>query len=132
MSQENVEVVRRVVAVLNSGDFEAIDELVDPSWEWHSAVEAPGAGVYRGRDAVKAFGYEFVEQWQEYRLEVERLIESDDRVLVLARVRARGKGSGAPIDRFIAYLNTLRNGKLLRTQVLLDRDKALEAAGVRE
>src|SRR6266513_6216038 len=95
MSQQNVEVVRRVVAVLNSGDFEAIDELADPSWEWHSAREAPGLGVYRGRQAVKAFGYEFVAQWQEYRLDIERLVELDDRVLVLARVLEGGGQRGA-------------------------------------
>jgi ketosteroid isomerase-like protein len=127
-----VEVARRVVDVLNTQDFEAIDKWADPSYEWHSAREMPEAAVHRGVDAVKTFGYEFIEQWEEYRLEVERYVESGDRVLVLARVRARGKGSGASIDRFIAYLNTLRDGKLIRTQVFLDRQEALEAVGLRE
>src|SRR3954454_18851303 len=109
MSQRNLEAARRVVALFNARDFEAIKEVADPAYEWHTAREMPEPAVYRGLDAVKAFGYEFIEQWEEYRLEVERLVDRGDQVLVMCRVQARGKGSGVPVDRFMGYLNTLRD-----------------------
>ena len=132
MSQENVETARRAIAAFNERDLGAFDELADPSWEWHTSMEMPEAAVHHGRDAVKAFGYEVLDQWEEFELDIERLIDSGDRVLVLCRVRAIGKGSGVRVNRFIAYLTTLRDGKLIRTDVFLDRQAALAALGLSE
>jgi ketosteroid isomerase-like protein len=51
-------------------------------------------------------------------------------VLVLARTYVRGKGSGVEVDIPVAHLLTLREGKVTRFEVILDRDQALEAAGL--
>jgi hypothetical protein len=47
-------------------------------------------------------------------------------------VRAIGKDSGVRVNRFIDYLMTLRDGKLIRTDVFLDRQAALDAVGLSE
>jgi ketosteroid isomerase-like protein len=37
-----------------------------------------------------------------------------------------------PLDTHVAFVWTVRNGKLVRNQVFMDRREALEAAGLRE
>jgi len=48
------------------------------------------------------------------------------------RVSGRGKASGADFETHIWSLNGVRDGKLLSSQMYLQRTQALEAAGLRE
>jgi uncharacterized protein len=133
MSQENVEIIRLATAAFNSGGFDGVlDRFALPEYEWHSAEGVPGAGVYRGREAVKGYVREFLASWRSYSLEEERIVEVGDRVLALVHVRAEGKASGVVLDVAVAYLHTLRDGKLARTEVFFDRREALEAVGLSE
>lgn len=52
----------------------------------------------------------------------------DNRVLVTGKVRARGRGSGTPIDQLAVWLVTMRDGKGERFEAFLDREEALRAA----
>jgi ketosteroid isomerase-like protein len=64
---------------------------------------------------------------------MEELIDgTGDRVLAMARVVARGKGSGAPVLQPIFSAFTVRNGKVARIEDHTERADALEAAGVSE
>jgi uncharacterized protein len=56
----------------------------------------------------------------------------DERVLVLVRVHAEGKGSGVPVELRNAHEFTIRDGMLVRFKVYGDRAEALEAAGLSE
>jgi hypothetical protein len=49
MSQENVEIVRRFVDVYNRRDFEGMIELIDPTFEFRSALRCVGVGLPRLR-----------------------------------------------------------------------------------
>jgi ketosteroid isomerase-like protein len=53
-----------------------------------------------------------------------------DRVLVLARQTGRGRRSGIVTERELAYLCTVRNGKIARFEAYWDRSDALRAAGL--
>jgi hypothetical protein len=44
----------------------------------------------------------------------------------------RGKGSGVPVKGPLAYLVTLRDGRIIEWCLFGDRSKALEAAGLSE
>jgi ketosteroid isomerase-like protein len=55
-----------------------------------------------------------------------------DRVLVLGRLKARGKGSGAPVDTQYAGIFDFRGDKIWRYRVYLDRAEGLRAAGLCE
>lgn len=92
----------------------------------------PGGGLHQGVDAVKSFGQEFFDTWQVYALEEERITGTDETVVVLAHVRAEGKASGVTLDGPIAYVHTVRDGKLARTEVFLEHGQALEAVGLAE
>ena len=53
MSQENVEIVRRLYEVQGAHGLDAAFELVDPGLEWQTSPNLPDAGTYRGREEVR-------------------------------------------------------------------------------
>jgi ketosteroid isomerase-like protein len=132
MSQENVETVRRGLDAINRGDIDYVERVAHPDYEFENAPGVPGGGHYRGRDAVKAFGRDFFETWESYTIEADQILDAGETVVVLGRVHAVGKGSGATVDSPVAYVHTLRDGKLTHTRSFLSHDEALEAAGLRE
>ena len=131
MSQENVEIVRRVIAALNERDVEGYlarctddIELVSPI----AAIE----GSSRGPEGIREFFAGLKEAADVFDLSVVRIEAVDDtRVLVFADLRFRSQG-GVPLTQPIANLYDLTGGRLRRVQVFLDRAEALEAAGLRE
>ena len=133
MSQENVEIVRRtMVEVANRRDVDALDDLATADYEWHNARDLPGGGVHRGREAVKAHLRDYLEMWEAYTLEEERVIDAGEQIVQLCQLHATGKGSGVTLDMPIAYVHTLREGKFARTMAFIHHAEALEAVGLRE
>jgi ketosteroid isomerase-like protein len=55
-----------------------------------------------------------------------------DRVLVLDRMKGRGKSSGAPIDQAYAGIFDFRGDRIWRSRVYFDRAEGLRAAGLSE
>ena len=131
MSQENVEVVRRALALYNRRDFEALEALNHPDVEldW-SASRAPFAGVYRGWPEVLRFYKDvFVEAFEENVIEPERFIESNDSVVVpnIGRVRGRD-GIHAVVRSAIVF--EVRDGLIVRIRLYQETREALEAHGL--
>jgi ketosteroid isomerase-like protein len=62
MSQENVEIVRRVAEAFNRSDVAAMVEEHDPDVEWHPAMQTSLGGeatVYRGHEGLRAMMRDF-------------------------------------------------------------------------
>ena len=127
-----MEIVRRLYERWARGDFDVAD-LLDPEVEF-SRVGAEGGGVsglWRGLEEGWAGTVEYLSAFAEYRMEAERIIDVDDeRVLGLSRHTGRGKSSGAPIERELGEMITLRDGKIVRVDSYWDRAEALKAAGL--
>jgi len=70
--------------------------------------------------------------WSEWRFEPERFIDAGDRVVVSMRVVARGRASGAPIERTSTQVVAVRDGRMTLTRVYRDRSEALKAVGLAE
>ena len=62
---------------------------------------------------------------------VDRIIDAGEHVVVLTRIRARGRASGADVDAKVGAIFTLRDAKIVR-YVLTDSREALEAVGLPE
>ena len=145
MSEQNVETVR--------GYYEAVDrwlasywddprlpieqtpqlrevfDLLDPEaeWDWLFGLE-----TLRGHDQIRRAINDWLETVDGWRIAVEELIDgSEDRVLAILSVQARGRGSGAPADQRVFAVVTVRDGKLTRVHDHTERAKGLEAAGLR-
>jgi ketosteroid isomerase-like protein len=132
MSQENVEIVRRLTAAWERGDSKAVFALYDPAIVWES-----GAGVipgtYHGHKGVRRFFQEWLEAFETYQAQAEALIDAGDRVVVGYRGSARGKASGAEVRNWVFWL-VYRIGKGLVTHIETFESKAdaLEAVGLSE
>ena len=72
------------------------------------------------------------ENWEELKIVAEELRDLGDRVLVLGRLKGRGKASGAPVEGQFAGINDFRGDRMWRIRAYFDRAEALRAAGVSE
>ena len=133
MSQENVEIVRRLFERWATGDLTA--DSLDPDIEYSRiGAQTPDMeGRWLGRDQMSAAMREYLGAFSDLRIEAMRIIDlDDDRVLVLSRHTARGKQSGVPIEHEIGDLLTLQDGKIVRHDSYWNHGEALEAAGLSE
>ena len=130
MSEENVEIVRRVVEAFNEGGAEAAQELFADELEFHEPPEQPAPRVARGREeAVKMFG-EFEEAWEEHRTEPEEIrAVGSDKVILLSVEHFRGR-DGMEVSSPFGAVFTVSDGKIVRWQAFWDRQTALTAAGL--
>jgi ketosteroid isomerase-like protein len=129
MSEENVEILRKVYERWAGGDLTA--DCFDPDIEFSRiGAETPDMeGRWRGLDAVWAAMLDYIRAFSDLRIEAERIIDlGEDRVLVLSRQTGSGKLSGVPIDHQFGELFTLRDGKVLHYESYWNRADALEAA----
>lgn len=133
VSQENVEVVKRVIEAFNRRDVGAMAELTTADFEWFPALPGTVDGSrYRGRDGIEAYVGEIRETWEELLLVGQDFHDLGDRVLVLGRATGRGRSSGVPVDTAHAFLVELRGEQLSRVRTYLDHAAALRDAGLAE
>jgi ketosteroid isomerase-like protein len=145
MSQENVEIVRRIYAVMDlsvpgsvstiGGPLESIRNVIDPGIEWQGPREFPDlAETVYGYEGMAGYAAKIAEALDDYRMVPERFIDAGgDHVLVFSREGGRGKGSGAEVETHLtAHLWTLKDGKAIRMQSYWERADALEAVGLSE
>ncbi len=131
MSQENLEVVQRFAYCWSRGDWEGSEAFVDPDVEQHPTVGGvEGGRVLRGVDEIRRDYEEVEETWDEHRVEPEEFIDAGDRIVLLHREYQRGRSSGVELEIDAAVVFDLRDGRIVRVQGYMDRDAALEAAGV--
>jgi uncharacterized protein len=131
MSEENVEIVRRVYDAYLSGDFEAALAMIDPEVEWDGSIRPEGK-VYRGHDGIVEALRTWTGTWEAFRLEVEEIIDAGDHVIAVEQQSGRGKGSGLPLRQQNFSIFALREGRITRVVFARTRDEALEAAGLSE
>jgi ketosteroid isomerase-like protein len=140
MSQENVEVVRRMYALLHDRGAWRRGEYDDVFREYCSAdyelipprIYPDAATSYRGLEGVHQWQRLMDEIWVDWDFEGERFFDASDEVVVFVRTSGTARQSGAPVEISAAHVVTLLNGRVTRTKVFLDRQDALEAAGLRE
>jgi ketosteroid isomerase-like protein len=138
MSQENVEIMRRVFeefqAGIERGDLaDRLEETVADDSEFITAVPLEGRSVWRGREGFAEFMRAWTENFEDWSIRLERLIDAgDDRVVGLTHQSATGKASGAPVELNLGTVAELKDGRVVRMRNYLTYAEALEAAGLRE
>jgi ketosteroid isomerase-like protein len=133
MSQENVEIVRKMANVFRS-DPEAGLQCLDAEavMDW-TASRAPYSGVYRGHAEIRRMWQATSEAWDEWTTEIREAIELDRETVVLVTlVRARGKGSGILVEAHGASIWSLRDGKVTYAKLFQNKTEALAAVGLSE
>jgi ketosteroid isomerase-like protein len=139
VSQENVELVRRLYADLAStgsaDEFEqrmtdeALGAFLDPGIEWVPPPESLLAvDSYRGFDGTRRMWGEFLSTWDEYRVEVVKLEDAGEQVAAVVHIV--GRTHGLEVDETRSSLLTIRDGRVVRIQGFADPDGARQAVGL--
>jgi ketosteroid isomerase-like protein len=144
MSQENVEIVRSLLAPFDGINGAAIDwdaeviretlkRGVSPDIVLRTLESAPGLGVsdvYRGWDGLIRYYREWLEPFSEYYVKNLDYIEAGDCVVVPSQQWGVGGGSGARVEIELTFLYELRDGLITRVDQYDTLEEALEAAGL--
>src|SRR5436309_2435561 len=113
MSQENVEIVRRIY---ETGEFDryGYESLVSADCEFVNPSDAIEPGVRRGLDEIRAAqrraaaGFDFVEH------RASQFFDGGESVVAKVTFRARGATSGAELEQEEVHTWTFRDGKVVR------------------
>jgi ketosteroid isomerase-like protein len=133
MTPDNVSVVRQSFKAIGSRDIDGLIALYAPDVEFlpltGTRVESGG---YTGHAGVRAYFEEVGEVWDEMRPHADDVRTVGDQVVVLGGCLVRGRGSGAPSDTPMAWVITVRDGKITSHRGYRTREEALEAVGLSE
>jgi ketosteroid isomerase-like protein len=135
VSQENVKAFKRGLDAGNRGDVDGLLAELHPDIEWHSALHALMGGqqtVFRGHDGVRRMIGDLYETFAEVHIEMSEFRDLGDGLVAIGRTRTRGKASRVETKTPLAFVTAIREGKTISIRAYLDRDQALEAAGLSE
>lgn len=132
MSQENVEIMRRVIDAFNSGALDVALEDFAPAatLDW-SHSRGPNAGVYVGHDAMRRFWADMTGPFERQTFVAGEFIPHGERVVVPVVGRMTGRG-GVEVEAKTAVVATFRDGRVVRLTMYQDKPEALKAVGLRE
>ena len=128
MSDQNVEVVRRMYEARDSGDAAGALAQFHPEVVVDATARGD-AGIGQGREELAAIIAEWIGEFNEWREEVEEMRDLGDSVCVVATQRGRGYKSGVEVEARYALLFEVRDDKITRMTMFRGLSEALEAAG---
>ena len=136
MSQENVEIVKRLYDAWNRRDEDEFLALSDPEVEFVNSPTAIEPGTRCGANEVLAAARMQWDFLRDGRFEIDRIYDRGEEIIALGRLsRLMPEGDTRIEDQLLASW-TIRNGKVVRTEVLgfgkAEVEKALEAAALSE
>jgi ketosteroid isomerase-like protein len=133
MSQDNVELVRRLGQAFDAGGVEAVlqlyaeDVLIYPTGEW------PDDEVYRGHDGVRRLWHAWSDHFEDFSFEQQEIRDVGDRVVTLGEWRGRLKNSAVPIrEAWGVVTSDFRDGRIGEVRFFRSQRQALEAVGLAE
>jgi ketosteroid isomerase-like protein len=131
-------IARRVwqaYAAVNRRDFDLVLLGWDAESEYRPSADLMPPDVepiFHGHDGMRRRWRYWLDAFKDIGLDPEEVLDFGDRLLVTARQRGQGSGSGVAVSERVFQLFTLRRGLVVRQEDFLDRAKALEAAGLRQ
>jgi ketosteroid isomerase-like protein len=136
MSQENLEVVRRMAQVWNQAGWNGVAEqgLLHPEVEYHDDRKWPEARSAVGPSALVERFVEVMDVLgKDAKVEVEELIDAGgDLVVMIFRFTGEARASGIQHDYRWGFVCRVRERQLAYIRAYLDPREALEAAGLSE
>jgi ketosteroid isomerase-like protein len=132
MSQENLEIVKRIYAAWEKGDFGAGFDDLDPQVMFIVRADFPEAGAFVGPDGVATYMRRFLAQWENARIESTGLQAVGDTVLARSLLHSTGRVSQIEGELPYFMLFTFRGGKIVRIETVMHEAEALEAVGLSE
>jgi ketosteroid isomerase-like protein len=120
-----------ILAAINTRDYDALPDLLEPDQEFHSMMAATEGGIYAGIEGMHRFLADVEEIWADFRTDLLdfRLI-SDDVAIAAVRNSGMARISGVPLDTGRWCVITRRNGRAWRNIIYATPEEAERAVGL--
>jgi ketosteroid isomerase-like protein len=130
MPEDHIELLRNFYDALKRDDVDAAVDLCDPEVEVYMHPDVVAALPPRGHKEVASYLRGWFASWDSYLPRPQEFLRTGDQVVVLVALRARGKGSRFEIEEEMADVFTVDDGKIVRLRLYVDREAALQVAGL--
>jgi ketosteroid isomerase-like protein len=123
------QVIEAICAAVAAGELDWAVEHVAADGVFHGTIGGLDEGeVMHGPDAVMRYFHDVAATWDEWRIEPEEVRRNGDTFVVFWHETCRSHE--IEMHSETAMLFKLRGGKVVEARGYLDRDAALEAAGI--
>jgi SnoaL-like domain len=134
MSQENVELVKKVMGLFNLAaggkPTPELLELFAPDVVIDMTRRVFNPDTYEGHDGLRRLGREVSEVWRRFHVEPERFIDAGRQVVVIETRRARGRGSEVEVGVRSGVIWTLQEARSCGWRQTLTRMRPRSRRGV--
>jgi len=132
MSQENVELVRRMYDAWNERGPESLQQFWAEDAEFHDPLNLPDSRVVRGRDAIAAYQTDQTRVIGDMKFALVDMRERGQTVVIRLELTVHGPASGIDVPGEIAQVVEVVDGRVQRMRVFMTWEEALEAAALSE
>jgi ketosteroid isomerase-like protein len=134
VSQENVEIVKRMLDAYNVGNLDTMVGFYTPDVDaFPDASVFPESGPLHGREDWRAWLDQSGAAWTTPQYGISELFAVDDgRVVHRGDWGGVGVTSGIALASSITGIYTIRDGQISRAEYFFDHAEALKAAGLEE
>lgn len=122
----------RLYDAVNRGDVETVLAAMDESIEFNVAEHSMywTGEPFRGRQAVlEGVLGRLAEDFDDFKIDVERLLECPGSVVAQLRYRAKAKANGKLLDAQVAHVLDFDEGRIVRFQQYIDTWQSAEVTG---
>jgi ketosteroid isomerase-like protein len=129
MSQAEIDTLRRFIDAAVRDDLAATLECLHPELEL-IPLRASTEGTFHGHEGWRRFREDTWALYERFEPEWELHDLGDGRVIGWGVIHVRGKGSGVEMEVSSAGIFEFRDGRILRWEDFVTKERALEMAGV--
>lgn len=123
---ESADLVRAFYEAAAAGDPRAM-EVFAPDVEFRMPDVLPHGGTIRGREALGAYFADVQRRWDDFRVELDDLVDGGSRVVALGRFCGRPVASGRYVEVPFALVWTLSDGRAVRVDEHTDTALLIDA-----
>jgi ketosteroid isomerase-like protein len=132
-SKQKVELLRGFYESFNQGDLDSVLDLCTEDVEIYKdpeVLEIASASTPCGRDRVAQYLRGWLDSWSDYFARPQEFVQLGEDVAALTQLRARGKNSQFEIEGEMAGVFTVREGRIARFRLYVQRHDALGSLGL--
>jgi hypothetical protein len=133
-ASSNAQRIRSLYDAFGRGDIPTVLGALDPNVEW---IEPENTifgerNTFRGPKAVAESVFMRIPQdWNNFRLSIDRVIDGGDTVAVQGRYYATSKSTGQQLNAQYVHVWDMRDGKIVRLHVYTDTAQFMRVSGMR-
>jgi hypothetical protein len=116
-----MEVAKTAYAAFNAGDIGAILPLMSPTIEWiETAGYRYGGRFHSPQEILRSVFAKVPEAYESFSVEIDRLIDAGDVIVMQGRYVAAGKATGKSTRAAVAHVIQVADGKIVRFDQYVD------------